>query len=303
RRRTLAPGAAGGQRASVAFRTRWAGRRPARRWLTRGRGNGGAQGRGELQAGAVAIARRLGQRLGQHWVNRGGQVGAAAGERGRRGGDLRPHDRHSLVPAERRCAAQHLERGTGERVLVGPPVYRVALDLLGSDVVQRAEELALRGERARRQPVLAQPEVGQVDVIGLVLPGRSVPQHVGGLDVPVHEAPFVRRVQGRRDLRHDAAGLVRWQRALLLEERQHIAPLGEAHRDEQEPAGLTGGEDRDDVRVVDRGRDAGFPDEPLTERLVQGEPGREYLQGDASPEPLVVGTVDDGHAAAADELV
>ena len=66
----------------------------------------------------------LGQRLGHHLVHGRGQVGAAAGQCGRRGGELGPHDRDRLVPAERRVASQHVERGAGQRVLVGAPVHR-----------------------------------------------------------------------------------------------------------------------------------------------------------------------------------
>jgi hypothetical protein len=81
----------------------------------------------------------------------------------------------------------------------------------------------------------------------------------------------VRRVQGGGHLGHDVAGTARGKPAMLLEDRQHVAPLDQAHRDEQDPFGLAGFEDGHDVRVVDRGRDAGFPDEPLPERLVAAE--------------------------------
>ncbi len=62
------------------------------------------------------------------------------------------------------------------------------------------------------------------------------------------------------------------------------------------PPGLAGLEDRDDVRVVYRGRDTGFPDEPAAERLVAGKRGGEDLQRDAAAEPVIEGTVDNGHA-------
>jgi hypothetical protein len=55
--------------------------------------------------------------------------------------------------------------------------------------------------------------------------------------------------------------------------------------------------------VVNRGRSSGFPAEPLAERLVVGKPGRKDLQCDVPPEPLIVGTVDNGHTPSAEDLV
>src|SRR5215831_19084443 len=69
-----------------------------------------------------------------------------------------------------------------------------------------------------------------------------------------------RTAGARRDLRDDLAHPGHGQRALLLDQRQHIAPGHQAHRDVQDAAGLAGIEDRHDVRVVDRGRGPGLPD-------------------------------------------
>ena len=122
----------------------------------------------------------------------------------RRGLELGPHERHAVVPLERRLPGQHLHDSAGQRVLVGPAVDRLALDLLGRDVVERAEELAGGGERRRGERVLAEPEVGQVDVIGAPLGG--VEQYVAWLDVAVHEAVGVRGVQRRGSLGGDRGG-------------------------------------------------------------------------------------------------
>src|ERR1035441_5939631 len=122
-----------------------------------------------------------------------------------------------------------------------------------------------------------------------------------------------------------------------------VAALDGAHRDEQDAARLAGLEDRDDVRMVDRRRGPGFPDEappealvtgelggqdlqrdaPATgatgvdarprgpgspdeappEALVTGELGGQDLQRDAPVQPRVVSAVDDRHSAPADLLV
>ena len=55
--------------------------------------------------------------------------------------------------------------------------------------------------------------------------------------------------------------------------------------------------------MVDRGRGARFPDEPLPERLVPGQFGRQHLDRDRALQPGVVGAVDHGHATPADLLV
>ena len=264
---------------------------------------GPAQRDGELGAGGVPVCGDLGQGLGHDLVHGRGQVGAAAGQRGRRGGDLGPHDRDRLVPDERWLAGEHGVCGAGQRVLVSAPIYRPGFDLLGRDVVQGAQELAGRGQRADGQGPLAQPEVGEVRVAGVVSPARGIQQDVARLDVPVDQAVRMRRLQGRGDLGDDVTGPRRGHRPRRLDEGLHVRPLHEAHRDEQHPVGLAGLEDRDDVGMVDRGRGARFPDEPLPERLVPGQFGRQHLDRDLALQPGVVGAVDHGHATPADLLV
>ena len=89
---------------------------------------------------------------------------------------------------------------------------------------------------------------------------------------------------------------------MFLDDRLHIAPVDQSHRDEENPIGLAGLEYGDDICVVDRGRHTGLPDEPLTERLIAGKTGRKNLQCDIPPELLIVGTVDDGHTSSAEDL-
>ncbi len=69
---------------------------------------------------------------------------------------------------------------------------------------------------ARRAALLVespgQPEVGEVDVLVLV------EQHIGGLDVPVHEAFRVGRVECVRDLAADRQRAGRFERTLGAQE-------------------------------------------------------------------------------------
>ena len=74
-------------------------------------------------------------------------------------------------------------------------VDRLAADLLGREVVERADHLAGVGRRAAE--LLGDAEVGQVRVVVLV------EQDVGRLHVAVHEPAPVRGVEGAGDLGQD----------------------------------------------------------------------------------------------------
>jgi hypothetical protein len=105
---------------------------------------------------------------------------------------VRVDDRHALLAHEDRLAAEQLEGRAGQPVLIRLAADRVTLDLLRRGVVRGAHEHAGPGEISRRKRALAEPEVGQVHVVGPARPG--VQQDVRGLDVPVHQARRVRRV-------------------------------------------------------------------------------------------------------------
>ena len=228
------------------------GLRGQRRGHRRGHAEAGPQRLGELLAAAEPVLRRLGQGPGQHCVGGGQQVRALGEQRPGRLGQVRVDDRHALVTREHGLAAEQLEGRAGERVLVGLAADRLALDLLRRGVVGRAEELPGGGDARRGQRPLAEPEVGEVHVIGPARPG--VQQHVRGLDVPVHQARRVRRVQRRGDRRDDRGHLRGGQLALAFQQALHIPAGHVPHRDVQHPRGLPGLVDRDDVRIVDRRR-------------------------------------------------
>ena len=134
--------------------------------------------------------------LARHVVEPRGQLGPVRGraaaadpKRARTGPPPRPasgRDRpgEALVEDARRAS----RRRCGGRA---PPV-----DLLGRDVVDRADEVAGLGQ-ARLVGALGQSEVGEERVVA------AADQHVLGLDVAVDQADAVRRVERLGDRRQD----------------------------------------------------------------------------------------------------
>ncbi len=123
----------------------------------------------ELAAASVTVTGLLGQDLGKDLVHGGRQIGPQGGRR--RGALLhvREDDRRVQVLLERNTAGEAFVQHAAQRVLVGLAVHRGAADLLGSDVVDRAEELPSRGQPAAGHDVLGDPEVGEVHVIGILV--------------------------------------------------------------------------------------------------------------------------------------
>ena len=107
------------------------------------------------------------------------------------------HDGQLAVALEGPGAGEALEEDAAERVDVRAPVDLAARDLLGRDVVDRADEAAIAGEAAHRRDVAGEPEVADVGVLAV----RSLgDEHVSGLHVTVDEAGLVRRVERLSDL-------------------------------------------------------------------------------------------------------
>src|SRR4029077_14074648 len=76
-----------------------------------------------------------------------------------------------------------------------------------------------------------------------------------------------------------------------------VAALDVAHRDVQGALLLARVVDRDDVRVVDRRREARLAHEALAERLILGELWRDELERDRAVEVELHGPIDHAHAA------
>jgi hypothetical protein len=80
-------------------------------------------------------------------------------------------------------------------------------------------------------------------------------QDVARLDVAVDEPSRVSGVERVRHLTHDRRGASRLERTVLSEEVPQIGPLHVAHRDVEDTAHLARLVDRDDVRMLERGRE------------------------------------------------
>ena len=154
-----------------------------------------AQVVGELPAGEIPVFWRLGQGPQQDVIHRCRKILPPRRQPGRRLGQVRVQHRQALVPEERRLAGQQHERRARQRVLVRARVHRLAPDLLGRAVGRRAQEVTRSGLGGRRLPALGQPEIGQVHVIGPA--GPRINQHIGGLDVTVHQTDGMGGIQGR----------------------------------------------------------------------------------------------------------
>ena len=144
--------------------------------------------------------------------------------------------------AVRRPAGEAVVEQRPERVDVGAAVERVALRLLGRDVVAGSEHPP--GIRQRRRVVDARDaEVGQ---LGVAVRGQ---QHVVRLDVAMDHAALVGVRERRGHLDGDRERLRDRQGALQRDALVQVAPVDELADDERAPVGLAAVDDRDDARV------------------------------------------------------
>ena len=229
-----------------------------------------------------------------------GNSGRCALGAGRLRFEVREHDREVRVTPKRRLPDETLVEHAAERVDVRTPVDLLTGDLLGCDVVDGAQQVAVVADSGLLGDPLREAEVREVDVVGAVGAGARVEKHVGGLHVAMHETARMGRIQGARHLREDADRVRRVQTA-ALEALFQVTPLDVAHGDEEEVLGRPGLVDRDDVRMVDRRGQLRLAQEAVTERFVLGEAGGKQLERDLPLEPQILGQVDDAHAAPAQQ--
>ena len=174
---------------------------------------------------------------------------------------------------------------------------RLVRGLLGRHVGRRADRHPRRGQALRQRVVGARdPEVGDLDR------AAAREQHVLRLEVAVRDALALRVSEPGEHALDDAADLRQLEPAHELAQR---AARDVLHRDVGDAVVLEEVEQRDDVRVVERGRQPRLAHEALRERRVAAleiEP----LEHDVAVERRLVHEVHDSHPAAGehpDDLV
>ena len=215
---------------------------------------------------------------------------------------------HGLA-REHRLAGEHLEQDAAEGPHVGAPVHRLAPRLLGAHVSRGADDHP--GQRAggshrgqagrlgargldRTDHRLRQAEVQNLDrVVGQEL-------DVGGLEVAVHHALVVRRLQRRGDLGGNGQRVVQVQRAPAGDPRFQRLALQKLHRQEVHVFQLVQPVDRRDVRVVERGQQPRLALEPRQPLGVGAEGVGQDLDRDLAVERRIHGLPDHAHGSAAD---
>ena len=220
---------------------------------------------------------------------------------GRIGREVGVDHRRRLGTGVGHLAGQRAEREAGQAVLVGAAVDPPALDLLRRRVVHRAHVLPRRRELAPalRPPWRCRSRTGTR--AGL-RPGTG-DQDVARLDVAVHQTRGVHGVEGVGHRLQQGAQRLDVEPTVALEHRAEVFAVDEAHRQVEHAVRVARVVDRDDVRVLQAGRDGGFPLEAVAVLPVGGERRGEHLQGDRAAQLQVAGAVDDAHAAFADERV
>src|SRR5690348_14703924 len=103
----------------------------------------------------------------------------------------------------------------------------------------------------------------------------------------MHEARGVRRVERIADLLEDVQDPDGLERTLPRHDRCEIGSVDEPHDDVEPTLRLTGIEDLDDARVLDRRRQTPFALEPLAELPVLCQMRRKKLQRPELPELLM----------------
>jgi hypothetical protein len=267
----------------------------------------GATGQGALDVGAhltgglVAVGAVLGQRLEHDGVDRGGQLGVEAGRRDRLLADVLVGDRDGGVADERWPAREQLVEQAPGGVEVAAGIDLLATRLLGREVLGGADHgRGLRHRRARVGEGPCDPEVHDLDLAG------AGQHHVGRLDVAVHDAAPVAVVERVEHACGDLQRPLGQQPATGVQQLAQRRAVDVLHDDVGHRADpgrvLAGVVDRDDGRMVQRGRRLRLTPEPRLERRVAGEVGPQHLHRDLPAEPQVVRQVDLGHAPAPEHV-
>ena len=123
-------------------------------------------------------------------------------------------------------------------------------------------------------------------------------EHVVGLDVSMHDAPVVRVRQRVRDIVQDPQDVVDRKSQLAQQPAAQRLTVDVRHGEVQDAVRLTGGEHRNNVRVLQLRRDLNLATEPL--HVHAGQLGVEHLDHYLSVEGAFAGEKHAAHPAAAE---
>ena len=124
-------------------------------------------------------------------------------------------------------------------------------------------------------------------------------QDILGFDVAVHNAVLVCAIQGFSDFPGDPNCVLDWQLTFPPQPIPQALAFDVRHGVPQALASFTGVEHGQDVRVVEPGREADFPEEPLwAER--SAELGMKHLERHRAVVLQVAGEENGGHPAASE---
>ena len=204
---------------------------------------------------------------------------------------------------ERQPSGRHLIKHDAQREKVSSVVEWRADSLFGAHIGDCAHHDARRCCRLARDVVCCAyyrwlVDLRQAKVQYLGLAARR-DHHVGGLDVAVDDAAFVRGVQGVGDLAPELRNVVERDRRPLDPIRQR-ASFDVLHRNVADAAGFADVVDGGDVGMGEPGGRARLAHEAAPAIVVQRERGRENLQRDPPVEPCVRGEEHLAHAAGPD---
>ncbi len=207
---------------------------------------------------------------------------------------LLERDRHRALAVERDPSGEQLEEDDADGVEVGLTGHRLALRLLGREVLRGAHDRPglghVRGAGQR------DAEVGDLRAV------LGVDDHVVRLEVAMDDAALVRELGRAKDLDAEVDRAGGQQRPVLRDDLLQRAALEMLHRDVVGAVPLTAVVHRHDVRVLQAGGTRRLAPEPLDELRVLREAPVQDLQRDITAELQVLGAIHVRHPARADPL-
>ena len=199
-----------------------------------------------------------------------------------------------VLALEGRLAGQQIKQGHAHGIHVRAHVEVLPAELLRRAKRRRAQERPLQSEIGVAAP---RGGYGEAKIANL---DRAVGifEAVGRFDVAVQDADGLRGFEAGDHLQDGIDGFAHGQRAMALDALLQGAPRDQFHGDSRGAADLLRAVNVNAVRMIDRGGQASFAQEPAPGlrgiKLVS-----QHLERNAAPALQVLGLIDRAHAPAA----